>query len=176
MSVTPKEAFEAMVRQNADMLWAFLMTVVRDARTADDLFRETFQAAWQKLATYDSEKPFGKWLRELATGIVSSKRRTLASGKMNYFDEETIALLEVQFERLCDPRHDRWDEKVTAVEKCIEALPKPAQELVSLYYNKNYNCREISSRLGHDQEKVKKRMQRSRKILLDCVNSKLMKK
>lgn len=176
MAVTDRHAFEALVQGNADMLRVFVLALVRDSALADEVFHEAFVSAWRKLDTYDPERPFGTWLRGIAGNIALSKKRHAGSDKLHYFDQETLALLEVQFAKTSKPQGDRWGEKLTAINQCLEALPKPALDLVSLRYHKDYNCREIANRLGMDETTVRKRLQRSRKILSDCVHSKVGRK
>ena len=171
-----EQAFAALVQENADMLRAYLLAVVRDPALADELFHEIFLAAWKKFNTYDSDRSFGTWLRNIAASTLMNKKRHVSSDKIMYFDQETLALLEVQFSKTSRKRGDKWSDKITAIGQCLDALPKPALDLVSLFYHKNYNCREISNRLGMEPAVVKKRLQRSRKVLSDCVHSKLGRK
>ena len=173
MAVADRQAFEALIQENADMLRTFLLALTRDPALADELFHETFMAAWKKLDTYDTERPFGVWLREIASSQAMSKQRRSPSSGFVYFDKETLALLEVQFEKVTRPRGDRWSDKIQAITQCLDALPKAALDLVSLHYHKGYNCREIGNRLGLDLNLVKKRMQKSRKVLFDCVLARL---
>ena len=173
VAVTAKNAFEAMVRQSADMLRAFLLCLVKDSDLADELFQETFVKAWKKLDTYDSERPFGAWVRGIAGTLALARRRHIASSKMLYFDQETLALLEVQFSKVSKTRGDKWEDKVEALRGCTEALPKPALDLISMRYQRGYNIREIADRIDAGEGVVKKRLQGSRKLLSNCVQSKL---
>ena len=173
MALNARETFEILVRDNADMLRAFLLALVKERELADELFQETFVTAWKKIDTYDPESPFGVWVRRIAGTLAMSRKRRVASGRLFYFDEETLALLEVQFRKSSRSRGDKWDEKLHALKQCLDALPKPALDVISLHYHKNHNCREIGNRLNLDIKQAKKRLQGTRKILYDCVQSKL---
>jgi RNA polymerase sigma factor (sigma-70 family) len=175
MGVSAKQAFEAMVRENADMLRAFMLCLVRDSGLADELFQEAFVTAWKKLDTYDTERPFGAWVRGIAGTLALGRRRHVAPGKMHYFDQETLALVEVQFSKVSRTRGDKWEEKVDALRECMNALPRPALDVISMHYQRDHTCLEIANRLGIGAGVVKKRLQGSRKLLCDCVHSKLAK-
>lgn len=173
MAVTARDAFEALVRGNADMLRAFLLSFVRDPRLADELFQGTFLTAWKKFDTYDPERPFSAWVRPIAAELATVRKREVPSDSMLYFDQETLALLEIQFARATRVRKYKWDNKVEVLKQCMNALPQLSLDVISLYYHKNYNCREIANRLGIEVEAAKKELQNSRKLLFDCVQSKL---
>jgi len=173
VALTARQTFGILAKENADMLWAFLLSLVRDNAIAEELFDETFSLAWKKVDAYDTDKPFGAWIRGIARTLAMAKKRQLPSSKLYYFDQETIALLEVQFSKTTKPRGDKWEEKMNALKSCLDALPRAALDLISLRYHKNYSCREMSNRLNAAPDVVKKRLQRSRSLLLDCVSSRL---
>jgi RNA polymerase sigma-70 factor (ECF subfamily) len=173
VALTARETFEILVRDNADMVRAFLLALIKDKQLADELFQETFVTAWKKIDTYDPESSFGVWVRRIAGTLALSRKRRAASGRMFYFDQETLAFLEFQFAKTSKTRGDKWDEKIHALKQCLDALPKPALDIISLHYHKNHNCREIGNRLNLDVGQAKKRLQGTRKILSDCVHSKL---
>ncbi len=173
MTVTAKHAFEILVRENADMLRAFVFSLVRDSNLADELFQETFLTAWRKLETYDSTRPFGAWLRGIAAMHAMAKKRKVAASKVHYFDDATLDLLEIRFAKMSKTRGDTWEEKIDALNQCLDALPKPAQDVISLYYHKNCTCKEVAVKLGLGLELIKKRLQRTRQLLFDCISTKL---
>ncbi len=173
MAIGDKQAFGAIVRQNADMLRAFFLALTSDMQLADAMFQDTFITAWRKFDTYDPERQFGSWVRQIAMRVAMDMKRKTNGRGMLYFDQESLALLEIQFARGAKPGMDRWSDRLGAVKQCVEALPKTAVDAVSLYYDKNYNAREIAVRLGLDLETAKKRLQNSRKLLSDCVSAKL---
>jgi RNA polymerase sigma factor (sigma-70 family) len=173
VAIEDKQAFGAIVRQNADMLRAFFLAITTDPQLADTMFHETFVTAWKKFDTYDPERQFGSWVRQIAMRVAMSMKRKTGGRGMMYFDQESLALLDVQFGKGAKPGADRWSDRLGAIKQCVEALPKTAVDVVSLYYQKNYNAREIAIRLGLDLETTKKRLQNSRTLLYDCVTAKL---
>ena len=61
-----KQVFEVLMRENADMLLAFLRASVRDKHAAEDIFQETMIVAWRRMDSFDRERSFAKWLRGIA--------------------------------------------------------------------------------------------------------------
>ena len=65
-----KSVFEILIRENTDMLLAYLRSAVRDEHAIDDLYQEIFLTAWKRLEDYDRQRPFGPWLRGIASRVV----------------------------------------------------------------------------------------------------------
>ncbi|MFH1421646.1 MAG: sigma-70 family RNA polymerase sigma factor [Planctomycetota bacterium] len=173
MSVSAKQAFEILVRENAGMLRAYIFSLVRDVHLADEIFQETFLTAWKKLDTYDNKHPFGVWLRGIAAVHAMSKKRLSATDKLHYFDEEVLSILEKQFTGISSCKGDTWADKLEALNKCIEKLPADSREVLSLHYHENHTCKEIADKKGFGLEKVKKELQRLRHSLFECIRTKL---
>src|SRR4030095_1216705 len=74
-----RQVFEILVHEHADMLTAFLRSLVLDSSAIHDLFQETMLVAWRRLADYDRARPFGPWLRGIAGVLVMEHRRKRAS-------------------------------------------------------------------------------------------------
>jgi RNA polymerase sigma factor (sigma-70 family) len=79
-----RDIFTILVRENTDMLTAYLRSVVRDPATVDDLFQETMLTAWRKLDEFDRRRPFGAWLRGIAARLVLAERRKRATGRSHF--------------------------------------------------------------------------------------------
>jgi RNA polymerase sigma-70 factor (ECF subfamily) len=171
--MSPEKVFEILVRENADMLWAFLMSVVRDRAVAEDLFQETYLTAWKNLERYDSTLPFGPWLRGIAGKLVLAHRRKSARSAVSYCDEEALTLLEAHFRRLSGTRADTWDDKLEALRKCMARLAEPQRQVIELYYRDGLDCAAIADRLGQGLESIKKRLQRARAQLTECIMDRL---
>jgi RNA polymerase sigma-70 factor (ECF subfamily) len=169
----PEQVFEILVRENADMLWSFLMSMVRDRSVADDLFQETNLTAWRNLEKYDRSLPFGPWLRGIAGKLVLAHRRKSARSAVAYCDEQSLEFLEAHFRKISSAPGDTWDDKLEALHKCLERLAEPARQVIDLYYREGLNCEQIAARVGHSLESIKKRLQRARGLLTECVTGRL---
>jgi RNA polymerase sigma-70 factor (ECF subfamily) len=171
--MSPEQVFEILVRENADMLWAFLMSMVRDRTTADDLFQETNLTAWRNLEKYDRSLPFGPWLRGIAGKLVLAHRRKAGRRAVTYCDAESLELLEAHYRRIAAAPGDTWDDKLEALRKCLERLAEPARQVIDLYYSRGLNCEQIAQQVGQSLESIKKRLQRARGLLSECVTGRL---
>jgi RNA polymerase sigma-70 factor (ECF subfamily) len=67
-----REAFEQLVRQHADRLYAVVIRVVGDRHEAEEVVQETFLRAWRSLGTFEGRSQFFTWLYRI--GVNEAKR------------------------------------------------------------------------------------------------------
>ena len=70
-----RSLFEILIRENTDMLVAYIRSGVRDEHAVDDLYQETVLTAWRRLDAYDRDKPIGPWLRGIAGKLMLAHYR-----------------------------------------------------------------------------------------------------
>jgi RNA polymerase sigma-70 factor (ECF subfamily) len=163
--------FEILVRENADMLMTYLRAVVWQASAVDDLFQETMLVAWRRLPEYNAEKPFGPWLRGIAARLVMAHARK-AKRDLMICDDTVLEYLDQQVQRISQRNGDTWDDKVAALRECLAAQAETPKEAISLRYLEGLSAKKIAEQLDIAIEAVKKRLQRGRAQLLDCLQRK----
>jgi len=62
-------AFEELFRQFQRDVYGWIVRIVRDTGTAEDLTVDTFLRAYRARARFDPERSFGAWLRRIATNL-----------------------------------------------------------------------------------------------------------
>jgi RNA polymerase sigma-70 factor (ECF subfamily) len=165
-----QDFFEILIRENERHVWAFLRSAV-DASAAEDLFQQTCLAAWSAMDRYDRTRPFGPWLRGIASRILWSHLR--ASGGTVPLDEAALEALGARFDRCFDRRTDDAADRLDALRDCVERLPDEGKVLVDDYYRDGMSCMEIAAKRRESVDAVKKRLQRTREALAACVDAKL---
>lgn len=169
----PRDLFEILVREHADMVRAFLLSSVRDPATADDIFQETFLVAWRNLTRYDRRLPFGPWVRGIASKLVLNWRRRVGRDKIAFCDAENLQLLDRTFERFHALPGDTFDAKLDVLRGCLGTLSGVQRQAIELHYEHGLHCKEIASRLEIGFEAVKKHLQRGRAALYRCMQGSL---
>jgi RNA polymerase sigma-70 factor len=163
-----REVFEILVRENQAMLMTYLRAVVRDAAVGEDLFQETMLIAWQKLNEYDRTRPFGPWLRGIAAKLVLAHFRK-AKSDILLFGDETLEYLSGQVQHISERPGDTWDEKIAAITHCLGSLAEHYRHAIDLRYFKQTPAADIATASNTSVETIKKRLQRARALLLDCL-------
>jgi len=166
-----RTVFEILVRENQAMLMTYLRAVVRDTSAVDDLFQETMLIAWRRLDEFDRSLPFGPWLRGIAAKLMLAHFRKAKSAFLS-FDEQTLDYLSRQTQSISERPGDTWEDKIAPLNHCIEQLPESYRQVVQLRYFEHNSASQIAARLGDTGETIKKRLQRARVQLLDCLRRK----
>jgi RNA polymerase sigma-70 factor len=172
MSMDSKNLFEILMRENASMLTVYLRSVVRDAAVVDDLFQETMLTAWKNIGRFDKSKPFGPWLRGIAAKLILAHRRKSAKS-LFLCDAPMLEHLESRFQVLEQQQGDTFSDKLAYLRECMAELPHMFREVILQRYTKLLSRQEIALNLDVSDEAVKKRLQRARSQLLECVLRKM---
>jgi RNA polymerase sigma factor (sigma-70 family) len=85
---------------------------------------------------------------------------------------DTLEYLSRQIEHIHERAGDTWEQKIDALKHCIEALPDHYQLMIELRYFKHQPASKISDITKVSSETVRKRLQRARAQLLDCLKRK----
>ncbi len=170
--MNPEQVFEILMRENADMLLAYLRSAVRDEHAVDDLFQETMLIAWRKLEQYDRQRPFGAWLRGIAANLALAHYRAQARQDQP-LEETSLAWLESRFTQVHKMGGDTLGEKLSALRDCVQALPEEYRQPVELRYTESLSLSEIGDSLQLATETLKKRLTRAKLRLADCLERKL---
>jgi RNA polymerase sigma-70 factor len=166
-----RAVFEILVRENQAMLMTYLRAVVRDSSAIDDLFQETMLIAWRRIEKFDRSLPFGPWLRGIAAKLMLAHFRKARAAFLS-FDEQTLEYLGQQVQSISERPGDTWDDKIAPLNQCIEQLPDSYRQAIQLRYFEHNSVSQVASRAGDAVETIKKRLQRARAQLLDCLRRK----
>ena len=168
---TGHEVFEILVREHADMLTAFLRSLVWRSEQVDDLFQETMLVAWRRLDEYDRSRPFGPWLRGIAMNLVLQARRRSGRDFLNC-DPAVLEALERQVRDFQRIPADSFRDRLEHLRDCLGRLPERLREVVDLGYGRDLLLRQSAQAVSASEEAIKKRMQRARQLLMDCLQTK----
>ena len=169
--IEPLALFEVLVRENADSLTAYLRASLVDPSAVDDLFQETLLIAWQKITTYDRLRPFGAWLRGIARNLLLVHYRKTAH-QMPFSDECVLVFIDQRMAQLDRQPGDTFDEKIAALQDCLQRLEPMYHEPIDLHYRQNRTTDWIAQHLATTKDAIQKRLQRARLQLADCLQRK----
>lgn len=160
-----KQVFEILVREHSDRLMAFAYAVCRDRSAAEDVFQETLFRAWKGLDGYDSERPFGAWLR----GIARNTAYELFRKNLRTVDDEVFDVIATQANHFDGAAGTEFRERMDILEECIAALSGQYAETIDLTYRGGLSVERIAVQVSSTTEAVKKRLQRGRAMIAECL-------
>lgn len=71
------DAFESLFRQFEIEVYRWILRIVRDASSAEDVLVEVFWRAYRARAHFDPSRSFGAWMRTIATNAARDHLRAL---------------------------------------------------------------------------------------------------
>ncbi len=169
-SAVDAKAFEILVRLNHRRLLAYALALTERTDVAEDLVQDAFLVAHRELARFDATRDFGAWVR----GIVRMKYlEWTRSARTQSVDGAVLDTIE--------ERHRTWDRAVeegredalAALRGCVGLLSSHLGDAVALFYTERRPCSEVATRLGVAEAVVRKRLQRARESLGECLKGKL---
>jgi RNA polymerase sigma-70 factor (ECF subfamily) len=165
-----KKLFEALVREHADMLTVYLRSALGNVPEVDDLFQETMIVAWRRLDDFDHTRPFGPWLRGIAKKLLQTHYRKEMSRPCT---EVTLDRIEARLAQIGNNSGDTWKEKLEVLRGCVRGLPEDYHAVVMRRYFQGQAIQQLAGALGLSTAAVKKRLQRARAWVLECMERKL---
>ena len=168
-ALEPK-GFEALVREHHRRLLGYALALTRRPDVAEDLAQDALLIAHRDLAKFDAARDFGAWVR----GII----------RMKYLEwsrsHRLERMSEGQLEQI-DAEHREWDraaeegrgDALAALRLCREELGAHVAETLDLFYSGRRSCADIATRLQTTELVVRKRLQRARDVLGDCLKKRL---
>ena len=165
--------FEILMRENAEMLLAFLRSSLTDPHTVDDVFQETMVVAWRRLPDFDRNRSFGKWLRGIAANLILVHYRKSVRNPISV-DLATLAWTEDRLARIHRIQGDTLSEKLEFLRECIARLSDHLRVTIEARYLRRDPLDDIGQRMGVELETVKKRLYRAKLQLEKCITHKLL--
>ena len=168
-ALEPK-GFEALLRDHHRRLLAYALALTRRNDVAEDLTQDALLIAHRDLAKFDATRDFGAWVR----GIIRMKYlEWTRSQRMERMSEAQIEAI--------DAEHRAWDraaaesrtDALAALRLCREELGGHVLETLNLFYQDQRSCADIAARLKITELVVRKRLQRARDVLGDCLKKRL---
>jgi RNA polymerase sigma factor (sigma-70 family) len=162
--------FETLVREHHRRLLAYALALTRRAEAAEDLVQDALLVAHRDLGKFDATRDFGAWAR----GIVRMKYLEWTRSR------RTERMSEAQIE-VIDARHRDWDraaeegrgDALAALRDCRALLGGRMTETLDLFYSDQCSCADIAARLKTTEVVVRKRLQRAREALGECLKKRL---
>jgi RNA polymerase sigma-70 factor (ECF subfamily) len=160
----PSVEFLSRVSRAQRSLYAFIVTLVRQAADAEDVLQETNVVLWRKAGEYDSTRDFMPWALRIAQlqAMAHLKRQKRAPIT---FDGPLLAILAdeaIAETAELDPRRH-------ALTGCLQKLPDHQRKLIAARYEPGGSVNELARRSGKSSKAISETLRRIRRMLLDCI-------
>lgn len=164
------EGFSQFVREHHRELLVYALALTRDELTAREIVQDAFVAAFEKIDAFDVTRDFAAWMR----GIVRNKwREWLRRHRRPEMAENELALIDAAVAGWQAHRAHGGSGVFDALDQCLQRLPENLRAAVHACYYRGETSEEAAVSLGCEPAAIRKRLQRARELLRDCVEKKL---
>jgi len=140
-----QEAFAALFRQYANLVYKTAYLLLGDAQAAEDALQEVFLKVYRSLGTFEPEKgAFTTWLRRVTVNYCLNTRRRRGFRLFSWEDRSAQALPDA-LGRAVSPEELALDrEEAEAVWAAVRRLSLPLRAALVLRYGENLSYQEIA--------------------------------
>jgi RNA polymerase sigma-70 factor (ECF subfamily) len=149
-------------------LYAYICTLLCESAGARDVLQETNLVLWDKAGEYDPARPFLPWAYRIAYLQVLAYRKSCARSRLVFDDLLVSELAEETTRHGAD-----FDQRLEALGHCIGKLPAPRREMLDRRYGQGDSVEQIAERLRKAPNVVAASLYRIRKMLMECIESRL---
>lgn len=146
------KAFDILLARNQKKLYSYIMFVVRDTNTADDVFQETFVKVITRLRTgaYTTSGKFSAWLTRIAHNVIIDMYRSQKHDNL----VEPTADNDLTNVLSSDMTYDNVEaqlvlnQNLKEARELMEALPPTQREVVYMRFYQQMSFKEIAEVTG----------------------------
>ena len=161
------EAFGELVRRTQTAVFNVCYRLLGERREAEDLTQETFLRAWERLHTFDAERPFLPWIRRVAANLCLNHLSACAPASPELDEERDRANPESGPPQLVEQR-----QQAEQIRAALMALPPRYRVVIELRHFQELSYEEIAQTLNRPLSDVKSDLFRARKMLKPALDSK----
>lgn len=153
-------SFEALVRRYQSSVYRFVLHLVSDASTAEDVTQETFVRAFRSLDRYRGDSRFTSWLFSIARNCAADDgRRAARRGRLSQRLEH----------RRVDPEPD--SSLGAELREALASLPEDLLEPVLLIDLFGFSYAEVARLTGQPEGTIKSKVHRGRQRLISLLTA-----
>jgi RNA polymerase sigma-70 factor (ECF subfamily) len=159
-------AMQVLFARHHVRVYRFVLRLVRDESTAEDLISEVFLDVWRQAGRFEGRSAVSTWLLAIARFKALSALRRRPDEEL---DEEAVAGIE-------DPSDSpetalEKKDKSAIIRKCLTGLSAEHREIIDLVYYHEKSVEEVALIVGIPENTVKTRMFYARKRLADLLKA-----
>src|SRR3989344_3773025 len=163
------EQFEDIVLKHQRDILNFHYRLVGNSFEAEDLAQETFLKAYNKLEALKEREKAKSWLYSIARNVTIDFFRR---NKDRSVPLDSVIMENYARATAVDYRQDVMHREVSQeLQKCLSTLSEEDRMIVKLLYYEGFSYKEICDLLNINQNTLKSRLHRARKVLLTAIQA-----
>jgi RNA polymerase sigma-70 factor (ECF subfamily) len=157
-------AMQVLFARHHVRVYRFVLRLVRNEATAEDLISEVFLDVWRQAGKFEGRSAVSTWMLSIARFKALSQLRRRPEEEL---DDETAERIEDQSD---DPETAlAKKDKGAQLRQCLTALSAEHREIIDLVYYHEKSVEEVAGIVGIPEATVKTRMFYARKKLSELL-------
>ena len=162
--------FNAVLRDTQSHLRAYIAGMGVPRHDVDDLAQDVYVELYRCMHRIPADATVKQWLKGIARNLcLNYFRRTNRRGRLH---REALAemLVDLTYEA-----KSHWFEGAvqTALEQCVEKLPKESRRMVKMRYAEEIPSQTMAEKLNSTSEAIRVALFRIRGALRDCISNRM---
>src|SRR6476620_7616327 len=158
----------ALMTRHQRQIFSYIYVLVPNRSDAEDLLQETSLVICEKFGEFREGTDFVAWACQIAYWRVRYSRQKFARSKV-VFDQDIVDVVA----QTASAMAAELDERHEALAHCLQRLHPRDREPLIARYEPGGNVDEAARRSGRTLTTAYKALSRLRKLLLDCVSTRL---
>lgn len=160
-----EKAFHEVLKHRT-MLAAYVRAIIHDPYLAEDAAQDALLEIVNCWESYDQSRPFGPWARGVARRVALVHLRK-SKKSFALLDEDVLEALAAEIDSFGDQTF--FDERLNALEQCINKLTPRNRELLRLRYYENQSYPHIAETQDRSSEALYTAFSRIHSSLKLCI-------
>lgn len=158
IAVRDKNAMRLLFVRHSARVFRFLLRLVDNRATAEDLVSETFAEIWRQASRFEARSKASTWILGIA------RYKALSSLRQRHVDQLDDGAFELVADPMDDPETNMHKNKRAALLRdCLAQLPPAQRELLDLIYYHEQSVADVARIVGVPENTVKTRAFHARK-------------
>jgi len=158
----------ALMTRHQRQIFSYIYVLVHNRSDAEDLLQETSLVICEKFHEFKEGTDFVAWACQIAYWRVRYSRQKFARSKV-VFDQEILDVVA----QTAGAMAEELDERHEALGQCLQRLHQRDRSMLIARYEPGGSVEEAAKRSGRTVQTAYKALARLRKLLLDCVSTRL---
>lgn len=156
------DALATLIEQYQTRLYRYLLRLVREPATAEDIFQQTWLRVAERIKSYDPQREFENWLFTVARNLAYDHLRRYKPESL----DEPLPSGDARLELLPGTEHGAFEsllsqERGALVGRAMQGLPVIYREVLALRFEQDLKLEEIARLLRIPLSTVKSRLRRA---------------
>ncbi len=165
MQSDASEVIVGQLLQKRDGLFAYILSMVKDWNTAEDIFQDVTVTVLKKAGSDVEVQYFGAWFREIARRSILDYWKK-EKRNQNFFNSRTLDIIDCIYAK---HENDDLRASIEHLRICLNLLPARFRQLIDLRYQGGLSMDQIGDLVKKSAGHVQVTLSRIRMRLLDCM-------